>query len=164
MGNRHRGRELAFQVLFQMEQGGHQDLHEVFMQFLPGQKANPEAKEFARRLAEEAWPLQAELDQALAAVSENWDVKRFASVDRALLRLGAYELLHRDDIPYEVTLNEAVELAKAYGTDESPAFINGVLDMLRKKNPRAKAGPSAKPGGDDPAAGGGPEDGEEEKD
>jgi N utilization substance protein B len=163
VGNRHRGRELAFQILFQMEQGGHSDLPEVFMQFLPEQKANPEAKEFARLLAGEAWPLREELDKTLAAVAENWDVKRFGSVDRALLRLGAYELLYRPDIPYEVTLNEAVELAKAYGTDESPAFVNGVLDMLRKRNPREKSGPGLKPGEVDLAAGGGPADGEEEE-
>lgn len=72
-----------------------------------------------------------ESDECLRQLSQNWGLERFAAVDRAILRLGAYELLHCKEIPCQVTLNECVELAKEYGTDDSAKFVNGVLDQVR---------------------------------
>jgi N utilization substance protein B len=164
VGNRHRGRELAFQILYQMEFGAYEDMHDVFLRFLPDQAGNPQAKEFARRLAEEAWPLREGLDKVLQDAATNWDVKRFSAVDRALMRLGAFELVHRVDIPVEVTIDEVVELAKAYSGEESPRFINGVLDQVRKSHACEKKEPGPKLSREqDLAAGGGEADEESEK-
>ena len=78
-------------------------------------------------------------------LSKNWDFKRLSSVDRGLLRLGVFELLHCPEIPPEVTLNECIELAKSYGTDESAAFVNGILDQVRREQGGAKNPGKAKP-------------------
>jgi N utilization substance protein B len=74
-----------------------------------------------------------EIDNMISERAEGWKLERLYSVDRNLLRLGIYELLYRDDIPPEVAINEAVELAKKFGTDKSSSFINGVLDRLHKE-------------------------------
>ena len=82
------------------------------------------------------------LDEQIAAASQHWRLERMARVDRNVLRLGTWELAHRADVPRAVMLDEAVELAKAYGTDDSSAFVNGVLNKVadalgRKDEPRA---------------------------
>jgi N utilization substance protein B len=74
----------------------------------------------------------ADIDARLAAAAENWRLPRMAAVDRNVLRLGAYELLHTPETPPEAALNEAIELARRYGSAESPAFVNGILDRLRQ--------------------------------
>lgn len=75
-----------------------------------------------------------EIDREIQATSTNWDLRRMATVDRNVLRLGTYELLYRPDIPPQVTINEAVELAKRYSTEKSAAFVNGVLDRIRARH------------------------------
>jgi N utilization substance protein B len=84
----------------------------------------------------------AETDARVRAASKNWRIERMTRVDRAVLRLGAYELVHRHEVPRAVILDEAVEIAKRYGTEESGAFVNGVLDRVaddcgRKDDPGA---------------------------
>jgi N utilization substance protein B len=74
----------------------------------------------------------AELDAVIEQHSHNWRVDRMSRIDRNVLRLGAYELLHRPDVPKKVSLNEAVELGKKYGNEESSAFINGLLDKIAR--------------------------------
>ena len=76
---------------------------------------------------------QAELDAKIQNFSKKWKVDRFSKVDKAILRLAAYEILYKDDIPNIVAINEAVELAKNFSNAESPKFINGVLDEIRKE-------------------------------
>jgi N utilization substance protein B len=73
-----------------------------------------------------------EIDGRLGAAAENWRLQRMAAVDRNVLRLGAYELLHAPETPASVAINEAIELARRYGSAESPAFVNGILDRLRQ--------------------------------
>jgi N utilization substance protein B len=75
------------------------------------------------------------LDEQLAAAAENWRVSRMAAVDRNVLRLGAYELLHATDTPPAVAINEAIELARRYGSKDSPAFVNGILDRINQSRP-----------------------------
>ncbi|PLX87379.1 MAG: transcription antitermination factor NusB [Desulfuromonas sp.] len=72
------------------------------------------------------------LDRAISEVATNWSLERMAPVDLSILRIGAFELLYRPDIPGRVTINEAIEIAKRYGSKESPAFINGLLDKIAK--------------------------------
>ena len=131
MGARRRGRELAFQVLFQMDVGS-AGVNYALLNFQDLKHAQKPAADFAAELATGASEKMAEIDEAITKVSKNWNFARLATVDRAILRLGAYELLYRPEIPPEVTMNECIELAKSFGTDDSAAFVNGVLDQLRK--------------------------------
>jgi N utilization substance protein B len=76
---------------------------------------------------------QEEIDHLVEERAEGWRLERLYSVDRNILRLAIYELLYREDVPPEVVIDEAVELAKKYGTERSPAFINGILDRVLKE-------------------------------
>lgn len=76
---------------------------------------------------------RAEIDPQIQKHARNWDLHRMAAVDRNILRLAVYEMLHRDDIPPVVTINEAVDIAKKYSTDDSGKFVNGILDSFRKE-------------------------------
>ena len=89
-----------------------------------------ERDEFADELVIGCANSQEQLDAKIRGVSKHWRLERMARVDRNIIRLATYELMHRPDIPRRVTLNEAVELAKRFGNEESPAFVNGVLDRI----------------------------------
>ena len=93
----------------------------------------PEAAQYAELLVRGVHGRREELDRVLQEVSRNWRVARMALVDRNVLRLGAFELLHREDVPRRVAINEAIELAKRYGAAEARAFVNGVLDRVGRK-------------------------------
>lgn len=137
MGIRRRGRELAFQVLYQMDLG-RTTIDYALEHFIDLKTAQAKAGDFAVSLAKGAALALDEIDAMIRAMSKNWDFKRLSSVDRALLRLGVFELLYRPEIPAEVTLNECIELAKSYGTDESAGFVNGILDQVRREQPDAR--------------------------
>jgi N utilization substance protein B len=94
---------------------------------------SPELISFARELALGAWQERAASDQLLAQHVAGWSVRRMQPVDRNILRLGLYELRQCPDRPHQVVINEAVELARRFGGAESPAFVNGVLDGLRRE-------------------------------
>ncbi len=93
---------------------------------------HPDVRRFAQELARGAWRHRRELDERLGRASEHWSLARMTPVDRNILRLGLYELLYHPDTPPQVVLNEAVELAKRFGDADSPAFVNGVLDAVRR--------------------------------
>ncbi len=125
---RSRAREVALQVLYE------DDLNpgrrtEDGDRFLCNRLQLPEALEFGRSLVAGVRRNRAELDVILARTADNWSVERMAVTDRNLLRLGAFEILYTDT-PERVAINEAVELAKRYGTRQSAQFVNGVLDKL----------------------------------
>ncbi len=126
---RTRGRELAFQILFQCDQTGDK-VNAVIARFQELKHANAEVAAFAEALAVGAFKAQDTLDEQLTKAAKNWKLTRLLSVDRAILRLAAHELLETPATPTEVVLDEAIELAKRYGSDESAAFVNGVLDHL----------------------------------
>lgn len=130
MGTRHRAREIAFLALFQAEQSGDR-IESVLRRFTDFSEARPEVKDFAGSLARGAASKQAEIDASLLARTRNWSLERLGAVDRALLRMGGYELL-MTQTPAEVVMDEIIQLAKVYGEDGSGKFINGVLDSLRK--------------------------------
>jgi transcription antitermination protein NusB len=116
-------------MFFQMEASGAQ-AREVIDSFWRSFDPDPEGRAYADAavlgVAEELEGVDAEITKA----STHWRLERMARVDRNILRLGAWELLHRHDVPRAVILDEAVELAKAYGTEESGAFVNGVLNRI----------------------------------
>lgn len=142
MGARHSGREAALQMLFQMEASGAtaDEAIELFWRSFAAD-ADPEGRAYADACVRGVGEAGAALDEQIAAASQHWRVERMARVDRNVLRLGTWELGHRADVPRAVVLDEAVELAKAFGTDESSAFVNGVLNKIadalgRKDEPR----------------------------
>jgi N utilization substance protein B len=79
-----------------------------------------------------------EIDRVISNFAENWRLDRMAAVDRNILRLATYELLYREDIPVKVAINEAIEIAKKYSSQESPSFVNGILDRIAKSGLRRK--------------------------
>jgi N utilization substance protein B len=131
MGVRHRGRELAFQILFQCDQTGDK-VNAVVARFQELGRANKDAAEMAEALAVAAFKQLETTDAQIRGAAQHWKLERLLSVDRAILRLAAYELAERPETPLEVVLDEAIELAKKFGSDDSPAFVNGVLDSLAK--------------------------------
>jgi len=133
MGARRTARERALQALYQLEmtQGAPKAALDAAWEAAeePG-KPDPEAKRFAQALVEGVWQNLAELDALIQEHSHNWRVDRMSRIDRNVLRIAVYELKHRADIPRKVSINEAVELGKRFGTEESSAFINGLLDRV----------------------------------
>jgi N utilization substance protein B len=144
MGVRHRGRELAFQILFQCDQTGDK-VNAVIARFQEMSRANADAAAFAEDLATGAFGSMNAIDALVRAAADNWKLERLLSVDRALLRLGGYELAQRLDTPKEVVLDECINLAKTYGSEESASFVNGVLDRLARQLRPASGEATGKP-------------------
>jgi N utilization substance protein B len=132
MGRRTKARECAFQMLYQWEIG-RQPMAGVVESFWRVRSSTDATREMADRLAEGTAARAAEIDAAIAEAAANWRLERIAPVDRTILRLGAYELLGEPGTPAAVVLDEAVEMAKRFGEADSPAFVNGVLDAIRRK-------------------------------
>lgn len=107
------------------------DLAAVLREFWRDRVVPPEVRAFADALVHGTAEKLAELDGTIEANAAHWSLARIAPVERNILRLAAYELLFRDDIPERVAINEAIELAKLYGSEESGAFVNGILDQIR---------------------------------
>jgi N utilization substance protein B len=131
--NRRQSREKAIQVLFSIDMTQaepKQVLEHVLEDDEEQQEVTEKNVEFLTELVEGTIAHQADIDQKISQYLRGWTIGRLANVDRAILRLAGYEMMYRDDIPMKVTLNEAIELAKVFGTDDSPKFINGVLSSL----------------------------------
>lgn len=130
MRRRTRARELAVQFLYQLDLRGDEIVDEL-RAFVEQETDDPEIREFAIRLTLGARRMQEETDRCLREVARNWDLNRMAVLDRNVLRMAVYELLHCPDIPPKVTINEAIEIGKKFSTANSGAFINGILDRVR---------------------------------
>jgi len=131
---RTRAREAALQVLYQLDLRGAEVLEQIepiLDRLLDGGGADPGIRQFTRELVLGCWGHRDELDARIAAVAENWDIRRMAVIDRNVLRLATYELLFVADVPAKVAINEAIDLAKRYSTGDSGAFVNGILDRIR---------------------------------
>ena len=129
MGTRRRGREAALQMLFQMDVSGVTPVQAI-QSFWANLGANRDGEQFANALVEGVSERSEKIDSTIREVSQHWRLERMAKVDRNILRLATYELMELDDVPRRVTLNEAVELAKRFGSDGSAGFVNGVLDRI----------------------------------
>ena len=127
MSRRSRAREVAFQVLYQddLNPGGDPAARDQFLR----RRLDDDLYEFARELVAGVRRNRAEIDARLSETAANWTLTRMAATDRNVLRLGAYELLHTDT-PERVAVDEAIELAKRYGTARSSQFVNGLLDRI----------------------------------
>jgi N utilization substance protein B len=130
MGKRRKARELALMVLYELDFRP-TDAAVVLAEFWKDRAVPPEVREFADTLVRGTAERTPELDKLIQANAAHWSLARIAPVERNILRLAAFELLYRHDIPERVAINEAIELAKLYGSEESGAFVNGILDQIR---------------------------------
>ena len=132
MGARRKAREYALQALYLA------DITDLTMEkaldgVLKSNDIEEKIKTFAKKLATETFAQRETLDQAIVKYSENWEMSRMAVLDRNLIRLGAYELLNELDTPVSVIIDEAVEMAKIFSTEDSGKFVNGILDKIKRE-------------------------------
>ncbi len=147
MRKRTRSREFALQILYELDIAP-SEVMEVLEDFwkdrtdlaltspekmaLEEDKKEPEVREYTQKLVLGTLEKKATIDLMIERYAENWEIQRMACVDRNILRLATYEILHIDEIPIKVAINEAVELAKRYGEQDSSKFVNGILDRIAK--------------------------------
>jgi len=129
--SRKRARELAFLVLFQVDLGQLTPAKAVFhtIQELEDEPSKEE-REFICALVNGTWQYLADIDRVIALLSQDWPLNRLGKVDLNIMRLALFEIFFREDIPPKVSVNEAVELAKIYGSQESGRFVNGILGKI----------------------------------
>jgi N utilization substance protein B len=132
MSRRSRAREVALQILFEDDVNPRTTVADM-KTFVSGRLNSPELEEFCLSLIQGVRRNQGELDQLLSKTADNWSLSRMASTDRNVLRLGAYEILYTDT-PDRAAINEAVELAKRFGSAQSAQFVNGILDKFLHRN------------------------------
>ncbi len=130
--SRRKAREAVLQALYWAESSGdpvEQTLHTVSLRA----DLAPEAARFAAAVGTQAWERREELDRLIGSASENWALERISRIDRILLRMALTEILAFEDVPPKVSIDEAIELAKRYSAENAPAFVNGILDALVKR-------------------------------
>ena len=132
MGERRRSRELALKFLYQFDLN-EENYDEQLRSFFGGESYKEETKNYALTLIGMTVRRKKEIDSLLERCAENWTLDRMAVIDRNIMRLAACELCFQKGIPPKVAIDEAVEIAKKYGGDNSPEFINGVLDQLKNR-------------------------------
>jgi len=129
MKSRTRARALALQVLYEIDIASHPP-GDVLQHRLEEEDFSDELAEFARQIIFGVLPLAADLDRILAIYAPEWPLEQIAAIDRNILRLACWEFTVQGETPLKVAINEAVELAKLYGSESSPRFVNGVLGSL----------------------------------
>lgn len=133
MGNRRKARELVIQILFYMEYNPG-DPEKGFELICDNYNAPKKLRNFSKKLVQGIYENLEYIDNLIKKSSQNWRLERMSRVDRCILRLSVFELFFMEDIPPKVSIDEAVELGKKFGTEESGSFINGVLDNVYLKN------------------------------
>jgi transcription antitermination protein NusB len=137
MGKRSTSRRLAMQVLYQLEINPQAEALEIIDHTMSNGTFPEETREFTTALVEGVWQKKDEIDEVIANRSIGWSLDRINKVDRSILRISIYEL-NNSDTPTSVIINEAVNLAKKYGTDDSSKFVNGILGGLVEKEKNEK--------------------------
>jgi N utilization substance protein B len=132
MGARRKARELALQMLFQHDMSGNGP-DQIIATFEELQKSKPNTREFATKIFRGTVDHMNDIDEMIQNQAENWRLSRMAAVDRNIIRMSVYEFLHENDTPKLVIIDEAIEIAKKYGTQKSSQFINGILDGILKR-------------------------------
>jgi N utilization substance protein B len=132
MGKRREGREATLQLLFHWDLNVQQSLSvtelDLFWEFRP---AIPGVRAFATKLLSGVIAHQTTIDEKITKYTANYELRRISAVDRNILRMAIYEMLYADDVPPIVAINEAIDIAKKFGTEESGKFVNGVLDRVK---------------------------------
>jgi transcription antitermination factor NusB len=130
MGFRRKARELALQLLFQIDFTG--DRIEIPPSFWTENESLPQVKAFTEILVNGVLKHLSEIDPMIEKYTQHWSRDRMAAIDRNILRFAIFELLYLKEIPPKVTINEAIEIAKKYGSEDSGAFVNGILDHIHR--------------------------------
>ncbi|BBM86427.1 transcription antitermination factor NusB [Candidatus Uabimicrobium amorphum] len=131
MRKRTKARQVALQFLYQMDLRNDEILEQKDT-FIESTECCAEVRKYALELIDGCRIYWENINDAIAKVAKNWDLSRMAVVDRTILRIAVYELLYRKDVPQKVVINEAINLGKRFSTEHSGAFINGILDNLKK--------------------------------
>lgn len=137
MKNRRKAREYALQILYQWDLSAEQaGVNKITPEdFWKSNPATEDIKNFTTTLVEGVWDTLSDLDAEISKYAEHWSIERMPVIDRNILRFALYELLYIPDIPSKVTINEAIDIAKKYGTEKSGTFVNAILDKVaREKN------------------------------
>jgi transcription antitermination protein NusB len=132
MGARRKARELALQMLFQFDMAGNPP-ETIVATFEDLQKSKPNTREFAVKIFRGTVDHMTEIDDMIQQQADNWRLTRMAVVDRNIIRMSIYEFMHETDTPKLVIIDEAIEIAKKFGTQKSSQFINGILDGILKR-------------------------------
>jgi N utilization substance protein B len=131
MGLRREARELALQILYALDTNSSVGLRETLQTFREEQgEVTGRVREFAEELVQGVQAQREVIDEVIKARSKNWSLSRMPRVDLNVMRMAAYELMFRSDIPKKVSINEAIEVVRRYGDKESPSFVNGILDEI----------------------------------
>jgi len=130
MGNRRKSRELALQALFYMD-SNHNASEEMLLRFCDHFNPPVKVRPFFLQLVNGVIQTMAQIDQMIERFSQNWKLNRMSCVDRNIIRIAVYEILFCREIPPKVSINEAIDIGKKFGTEESGAFINGIVDSVR---------------------------------
>jgi len=131
LGKRRRARECALQMLFQIDLIGVEPA-EVYAQFWKAHDAEEDVRTFSQELVDGVYAVREQLDAKIAEAAERWRIERMAVVDRNVLRMALYEMNRQPQTPAAVVIDEAIEVARRFGSEESAKFVNGVLDALRR--------------------------------
>jgi N utilization substance protein B len=129
MKSRTRARAAALQALYEIDVAGHAP-GEVIQERVQAEELDEKSAEFVRQIVVGVWPIVKDLDQFIAAHAPEWPLEQVAIIDRNILRIALWEFAVGEMVPIKVAINEAVELAKVYGSDSTPRFVNGVLGSL----------------------------------
>jgi len=141
MRKRTKARELALQVLYQVEITKY-NFETCFADFCkPRKRGRGSIRQFTEDLVRGVVEHKDEIDKVISEAAENWQLGRMAVVDKNILRMAAFELMFADDIPPKVSINEAIDIAKKYGDQNSSKFVNGILDNINKKHKKASQPP-----------------------
>ncbi|HLE41544.1 MAG TPA: transcription antitermination factor NusB [Nitrospirota bacterium] len=134
---RRKAREYALQILFELDIKKEKPSARALKNFWAEHSPDDEVRTFAEEVVKGTFKHLPAINSAIERSAENWSIDRMAAVDRNVLRLAVYEIFYRMDIPSSVTINEAIEVAKKFGTEESGSFVNGILDSVAKMAGRA---------------------------
>lgn len=142
--SRHKARELALQTLYACEIGRTLEWEAAMAHIGEGRPVAKKNQHYASDLVGKTMESISVIDECITRHAANWELKRMAALDRNILRLATAELFFFNEVPFKVVIDEAVELAKTYGTDESGRFVNGVLDSIHKEGAEALSRPGIK--------------------
>jgi len=129
---RRKAREYALQILFELDIRKEKPSITVLKNFWAEHSPDDEVRSFAEEVVKGTFKYLRKIDGAIEKCAENWSIDRMAAVDRNVLRMAVYEILYRMEIPSSVTINEAIEIARKFGTEESGSFVNGILDSVAR--------------------------------
>ncbi|HUU49804.1 MAG TPA: transcription antitermination factor NusB [Nitrospinota bacterium] len=131
MGKRRRSREEALKIIYQYEIA-REDIEEILRRYWTYNSLSDDIVSFATDLVRGTIQYIEDIDQKIEKYSDNWSLDRIGAVELGILRIAIYELIYRDDIPPKVSINEAIEIEKKFGSEDSSTFINGILDKVKR--------------------------------